>query len=152
MGVAFVVTDLNAIGFRKTMSPIQKLREAFIETNMSNDEDLPAWITAAVKHYCHPIHGIFTLGHNYVVATAAAAEHLGFPTCPSAAFQVACDKHQSRKLVALPHEHFTVDRNKDYWAAREGTNFQPQSPMIAKPRIGRLNSHYISKAIDKDEL
>lgn len=114
-----------------------KHREAFISTDMTEDEDVVKRLVAAVKSYPFPIDGIFTLSDNFFVAVARAAESLGLPTSPVSAYETSVDKYRSRILQDEPGKTARVTNLAELDALlQKPDQFSAAFPMIVKPTKG----------------
>jgi biotin carboxylase len=127
-------------------------REAFIATDMTEDEGTVDRFVAAVKSYPLPVDGIFTLSDNFFVAVAKAAEILGLPTSPAAAFETSVDKFRSRLLQDEPGKTARVSGVAELNALLEKPDqFSPSFPLIVKPTKG-WSSEGVSKVRKLEDL
>lgn len=152
LGVTLVIIDEDKHWLQADTARNKQLREAFLTIDMKDDPALPCRIAQAIESYPKLIHGVFTLSDNYLVAVAQAAESIGLPTCSSSAYKTAYDKGLTRQLHAGPHEYAMVKSEQELLDRLTSEEFQPQYPLIVKPRTGGWNSQYVSKVRNREEL
>ncbi|KAF2756490.1 hypothetical protein EJ05DRAFT_425649, partial [Pseudovirgaria hyperparasitica] len=152
LGLSLVVIDEPGHWLQPDSDENRDLREAFIPIDITEDDGLPARIATAVAESHYHIDGIFTLSDNYLVSVARAAELMRLPTCPSSAYEVAYDKHQTRRLQAAPHEFASVNSSADLLSIIDSQAFLPTYPLIVKPRTRGWSSEYVTKVRDQAEL
>ncbi|KAL2074708.1 hypothetical protein VTL71DRAFT_8487 [Oculimacula yallundae] len=125
------------------------LRDEFIAMDMSNLTTLPQKMAQVLKSRC--IDGIVTFTDDFVIATAEAAELLGFPTESSSAMKQAHYKHEMRRLVNktnIQAVHLdSADQLED--SKMVDTINALQYPLIVKPSRGLLSKGV--KKVTNDE-
>ncbi|PLB52176.1 hypothetical protein P170DRAFT_453654 [Aspergillus steynii IBT 23096] len=151
LGIDLVVVDSAGHWLQDENSTYVNLREAFIEVNMEVDIDLPRRIAEVICSYPHTIDGVTTVTEFLLIPVARAAEILGLPTSPSAAFAKSVDKYETRQtqgsdaciLLSGPEE-----LDKFLSNAQQGF---PPAPWIVKPCNG-WHSLNVMKATTPESL
>ncbi|KAK0653024.1 hypothetical protein B0T16DRAFT_347673 [Cercophora newfieldiana] len=152
LGLDLVIISEEGHWLQPETEENKKHREAFISTDMSEDENTVNRFVAAVKSYPLPIDGIFTLSDNFFVAVAKAAELLGLPTSPVSAFETSVDKYRSRLLQDEPGKTARVSSVAELNALLETPDrFLPSFPLIVKPTKG-WSSECVSKVRKVEDL
>ncbi|KAK3953743.1 hypothetical protein QBC32DRAFT_386870 [Pseudoneurospora amorphoporcata] len=159
LGLELVIIDEPGHWLEADTSENIKLREAFLTTDMTEDEGVADRIVQSIERYDKPIHGVFTLSDNYFVTVAQVAERLGLPSAPVSAFETAVDKYKSRLLQDSPGHTacvFSVQELHTLLSAPPH-GYQPfftptfPSPMIVKPTKG-WSSECVSKVTQLSDL
>ncbi|KAI9825599.1 MAG: hypothetical protein M1819_000495 [Sarea resinae] len=127
------------------------LRDVFLPTDITVDEDLPQRIVQSIRDYGGVIDGITTFSDRYLYSTARAAEILGLPSSPSTAFATCTDKYETRKLDPDTCQFFRIKGLKDLEALAEDSTTELRFPMIVKPCSG-TSSEGVFKVNDYSEL
>ena len=157
LGLDLVVVDEEGHWLQPDTEENRMHREAFLATDMTEDDGVVDRIIHSITRYPLPIHGVFTLSDNFFVAVARVAEALGLPASPVAAFETAVDKYRSRLLQDAPGHTARVASVAELEALlaspAEGKRpaFTPKFPMIVKPTKG-WSSECVSKVMAPADL
>ncbi|KAH7633978.1 hypothetical protein B0T09DRAFT_101397 [Sordaria sp. MPI-SDFR-AT-0083] len=157
LGLDLVIIDEPGHWLEVDTPENRKLREAFLSTDMTEDEGVTDRIVQSINRYGKPIHGVFTLSDNFFVTVAKVAERLGLPSGPVSAFETAVDKFKSRMLQDSPGHTacvFSVQELHTLLSApMDGYQpfFTPVFPMIVKPTKG-WSSECVSKVANINDL
>ncbi|KAI9041405.1 uncharacterized protein KD926_006801 [Aspergillus affinis] len=108
LGVDLIVLDRPGHFLEDPKGPYAYLREAFYRLDLNVDDRLPQRIVDIVQNL--NLDGIITRYDFYSTHVAEAAEILGLPSSPAAAFAIATDKYATWMLEA---EHSGVIRVTD---------------------------------------
>jgi biotin carboxylase len=149
LGIEIVVIDDP--GHWLAAEKYAHLRDDFIGIDMSDGDELPQRIVQAISD--RGLDGIVTFTDEYVIATAEAAEILGFATEPARAIRQAHQKQEMRKVVNntniqamhLDSVHQLEDPSLDH-------KFRTlQYPLIIKP-CRSVYSKGVKKVVDDSSL
>ncbi|KAK0720950.1 hypothetical protein B0H67DRAFT_512537 [Lasiosphaeris hirsuta] len=157
LGIDLVIVDDAGHWLELSTKDNLKHREAFLATDMTEDEGVVDRIIASIRAYPLPIHGVFTLSDNFFVTVAKVAQELGLPTNPVSAFETAVDKYRSRLLQDSPGQTARVTSVQELEALLEAPQngdqpcFSPSFPMIVKPTKG-WSSECVSKVSKLEDL
>ncbi|KAK3388393.1 hypothetical protein B0T20DRAFT_448634 [Sordaria brevicollis] len=157
LGLQLVIVDEPGHWLEANTLENLKLREAFLPTDMTEDDGLVDRILLSFKRYGEPIDGVFTLSDNFFVTVAQVADKLGLPCGPVAAYETAVDKYQSRMLQDSPGQTARVSSLDELHALlavpAHGHQplFTPTFPMIVKPTKG-WSSECVSKVTNIGDL
>ncbi|KAK3325916.1 hypothetical protein B0H66DRAFT_143385 [Apodospora peruviana] len=161
LGLDLVIVDEEGHWLQADTEENKKHREAFLVTDMTEDEGVADRMIQSIKSYPHPIHGVFTLSDNFFVAVAKVAKALGLPASPVSAYETSVDKYRSRLAQDSPGHAAkvssvdemnallaatTVDDNKETTSV-----FSPTFPMVVKPTKG-WSSECVSKVNKLEDL
>ncbi|KAJ4402894.1 hypothetical protein N0V85_005222 [Neurospora sp. IMI 360204] len=150
LGLKLVIIDEPGHWLEADTEENRNIREAFLTTDLTEDDTVVDRIIASIRSYDHPIHGVFTLSDNFFVAVAKVAETLGLPCGPVSAFETAVDKYKSRMLQDAPGHTARVTSVAELEALlaapKDGSTpfFTPKFPVIVKPTKG-WSSECVSK-------
>ncbi|KAL2269208.1 hypothetical protein VTJ83DRAFT_4054 [Remersonia thermophila] len=154
LGLDLVIVDDEGHWLQPDTDENRMHREAFLATDMTEDEGVVDRIVASLRRYPLPIHGVFTVSDNFFVTCARVAAALGLPTNPVSAFEISVDKHRSRLLQDAPGHTARVSSVEELdalLAAAAGARFTPTYPLIVKPTKG-WSSECVSKVSDPADL
>jgi biotin carboxylase len=113
------------------------LREAFIEVDLTRNDELPQRIAEAVRGYGKKIDAIATICDPLLPYVARANQILGLPTNPPEAFEIAIDKHKTRMLDQNTDQAFRVSSVDDLNdCLRSSDTDALEYPLIVKPTNG----------------
>jgi len=150
LGIKLVVFDEPTHWARPDTAKNRTIREAFVETDMTEDAGLVDSLVHNILTFSHEIHGVFTLSDNYLVAVAQVAEQLNLPTNPSLAYEITVDKYRSRCLQDVL-ETACVKSIQDMNNLIEARKLNLKFPMIVKPVKG-WSSECVSKVNSLKDL
>ncbi|KAL2118657.1 hypothetical protein VTJ04DRAFT_8317 [Mycothermus thermophilus] len=154
LGIDLVVVDDEGHWLQPDTPETRMHREAFLATDMTEDEGVVDRIVASIRRYPLPIHGVFTVSDNFFVTVARVASILGLPTNPVSAFEISVDKHRSRLLQDAPGHTArvtSVEELNTLLSATESPAFTPIYPLIVKPTKG-WSSECVSKVTRPEDL
>jgi len=158
LGLDLVVISEECHWLQPDTDENNKLREAFIPCNMTEDEFTADRFVQAVRSYPHPIEGIFTLSDNFFVAVAKAAKILGLNyKNPMGAYEMAVDKYKSRCLqntsghAGLIHSVQELRETLQQMYDGKEVNFPRSFPIIVKPKQG-WSSECVTKVTKLEDL
>jgi biotin carboxylase len=152
LGLDLVIISEEGHWLQPETEENKKHREAFISTDMTEDECVANRFVAAVKSYPLPIDGIFTLSDNFFVAVAKAAQALGLPTSPVLSYETSVDKYRSRLLQDEPGKTARVKSVAELnHLLQRPDQFSPSFPLIVKPTKG-WSSECVSKVRKMEDL
>lgn len=157
LGLELVIVDEAGHWLEANTLENRTLREAFLATDMTEDDGLVDRILQSFKRYGKPIDGVFTLSDNFFVAVAEVADKLGLPCGPVSAFETAVDKYQSRKLQDSPGQTARVSSVDELHALLSAPAhghqpfFTSTFPLIVKPTKG-WSSECVSKVTQFSDL
>lgn len=149
LGISIIVFDES--GHWLEGEKYAHLRDDFIAIDMSNVEELPWKMAAALKG--RHVDGVVTFTDDYVIATAEVAEILGLPTEPARAMWQAHYKHDMRSLVNKSSiQAVFLDTAKRLDDPALGENFRTlEYPLIVKPCRGAY-SKGVKKVTDDTSM
>ncbi|KEY70485.1 hypothetical protein S7711_09986 [Stachybotrys chartarum IBT 7711] len=155
LGIIIVVADAPGHWMQDPAGPHAHLREAFVELNIDADVGLAQRIVDVVQAYPERIDGIVTISDSRLLHVARACEVLGLPTEKSDAYEIACDKGATRRLVECENgkgeESFVLEEAGELEAELVEREDSLRFPMIVKPRAG-WNSDCVQRVEDTAEL
>ncbi|KAK4450395.1 carnosine synthase 1 [Podospora aff. communis PSN243] len=152
LGLDLVIISEEGHWLQPETEENKKHREAFISTDMTEDECVANRFVAAVKSYPLPIDGVFTLSDNFFVAVAKAAQALGLPTSPVLSYETSVDKYRSRLLQDEPGKTARVKSVDELnQLLQKPDQFSPSFPLIVKPTKG-WSSECVSKVRKMEDL
>ncbi|GAB1315219.1 Carnosine synthase 1 [Madurella fahalii] len=157
LGLDLVIVDEEGHWLQADTEENRMHREAFLVTDMTEDDEVVDRIINSIASYPLPIHGVFTLSDNFFVAVAKVAEALGLPASPVSAFETSVDKYRSRLLQDSPGHTARVSSVEELEALFSTTTnnqqpaFTPTYPMIVKPTKG-WSSECVSKVSSGEDL
>lgn len=158
LGLDLVVVDEQGHWLQPDTDENKKYREAFLVTDMTEDEFVADRIVSSIKSYPLPIHGVFTVSDNFFVVVARVAEKLGLPTNPVSAFETSVDKYRSRLAQDTPGQTarvHSVEELESLLSSAVGNDkrpeFSPTYPLIVKPTKG-WSSECVSKVTKPEDL
>ncbi|KAH7132587.1 hypothetical protein B0J11DRAFT_231173 [Dendryphion nanum] len=152
LGIKLVILDEPGHWLQDPISPWVYLREAFIETDITTDENLFQRVIDAVRSYPHIIDGIVTISDVRLPAIARACRILGLPTEPAEAYDIAGDKGQTRLLERVgANESFVISSASELGPYLKQRKEPLRFPLVVKPVIGWC-SDCVSKVHDTHEL
>jgi len=150
LGLELVIVDEPGHWLQPDTEENKMYREAFLATDMTEDEGVVDRIVKSLRSYPLPIHGVFTLSDNFFVTVARVAELLGLPCNPSSAFEISVDKYRSRLLQEMPGRIRRVKTMKDCKEYLESPE-RWQGTLIVKPTKG-WSSECVSKVTRVGDL
>lgn len=157
LGLDLVIVDEEGHWLQADTEENKVHREAFLVTDMTENDGVVDRIINSITSYPLPIHGIFTLSDNFFVAVAKVAQALGLPASPVSAFETSVDKYRSRLLQDSPGHTARVSSVQELKALLTATAkdqqlaFTPAYPMIVKPTKG-WSSECVSKVSTGEDL
>ncbi|KAK3996647.1 hypothetical protein QBC44DRAFT_281545 [Cladorrhinum sp. PSN332] len=156
LGLDLVIVDEEGHWLQANTEENKMHREAFLATDMTEEDGVVDRIAQSIVNYPLPIHGVFTLSDNFFVAVAQVAEVLGLPAPPVSAFETSVDKYRSRLLQNVPGQTARVTSVKELESllastGRNPASFTPKFPMIVKPTKG-WSSECVSKVNSLEDL
>ena len=160
LGMDLVIIDEPGHWLSPDTAETRAIREAFLETDMTEDEGVVDRIVSSIEAFGRPVHGIFTLSDNFFVTVARVATRLGLTTNPTEAYQISTDKYRSRQLQLGPSTQAAVRVTSvaelkalidDSDGASRPCQFVPSFPMIVKPTNG-WGSECVAKVSTTEEL
>ncbi|KAL1844209.1 hypothetical protein VTJ49DRAFT_3865 [Mycothermus thermophilus] len=153
LGLDLVIVDDQGHWLQPDTEENRMHREAFLPTDMTEDDGVVDRIVASLRRYPLPIHGVFTVSDNFFVTCARVAAALGLPSNPVSAFEISVDKHRSRLLQDSPGQTARVSsvEELDALLAAATPTFTPTYPLIVKPTKG-WSSECVSKVSNPTDL
>ncbi|KAM7207632.1 carnosine synthase 1 [Naviculisporaceae sp. PSN 640] len=158
LGLDLVIVDEQGHWLQADTDENKKYREAFLVTDMTEDESVADRIVSSIKSYPLPIHGVFTVSDNFFVVVARVAEKLGLPANPVSAFETSVDKYRSRLAQDTPGQTarvHSVGELESMLSSSVGDDqrpaFSPTYPLIVKPTKG-WSSECVSKVTKPEDL
>ncbi|KAK4224253.1 hypothetical protein QBC38DRAFT_24346 [Podospora fimiseda] len=156
LGLDLVIVDEEGHWLQANTEENKMHREAFLVSDMTEDEGVVDRIVQSIVNYPLPIHGVFTLSDNFFVSVARVAEVLGLPAPPVSAFETSVDKYRSRLLQNVPGQTARVTSVQELETLLASTgrgraSFTPKFPMIVKPTKG-WSSECVSKVNSLEDL
>ncbi|KAM7218697.1 carnosine synthase 1 [Rhypophila decipiens] len=158
LGLDLVIVDDEGHWLQADTAENRQHREAFLATDMTEDEYVADRIASSLRSYPLPIHGIFTLSDNFFVTVARVAEMLGLPANPVSAFETSVDKYRSRLAQNTPGQTakvHSVEEMRSLLSSVSGDDqqpvFSPVYPVIVKPTKG-WSSECVSKVTEPKDL
>ncbi|KAH8797968.1 putative carnosine synthase 1 [Xylogone sp. PMI_703] len=136
LGIKVVVLSSGS-WWAEGCEPWGHLRESFISTDLTTDDELWQRIVDAVESYPYRIDGICTLTGNYLVSVAKAAEKLGLPSSGPQPFSIATDKYLTRKLLEPDSINYFSVQSLEELEYKLESDSAINFPVISKPVFGR---------------
>lgn len=134
-GVSVIVMDKPGHWMEDPTGPGAHLREAFIPFRDYTFDGLPQKIVDTVKGLPFRIDGLITCVDAFLPGVARAADILGLPTVPAAAYRCAGDKFQTRRLCPTPTS-IKVDSLAAFLADLGKRSESLKYPLVVKPTRG----------------
>ncbi|KAL8704248.1 MAG: hypothetical protein Q9201_002594 [Fulgogasparrea decipioides] len=152
LGIKLVILDKAGHEAQDDNGPFARFREFFCPCDLNPDAGLPQRIVDAL----HGIHvdGIYTHYDAYHTKTAQAAEVMGLPTSPLAAFAIATDKYASRMLQADKNSAVCVADAQELQHMIQSTD-KPLTidyPVVVKPCMGRASWSVVKAETEAETL
>ncbi|KAL8870908.1 MAG: hypothetical protein Q9174_003150 [Haloplaca sp. 1 TL-2023] len=122
------------------------LREVFVPTDLTVNDDLPMRIIQALESTGLQVDGLTTNWEPYIIPVAEAAAFLGLPCERLSAYDICRDKYQQQVLSGNPAIQVTRDKPLEPLL-----NGETEFPQVIKPSEGR-NSEGVSKVNNQEDL